>query len=208
MGAGEVNRKFRMRKFIFALVVLLSVIYLLSRLSDLDAIFLTLQQGKWFFLLPAVFLQTVWQMNVGISYHTIYRLLGIHEKYNRLVRLASASTFVNVIAPVAGMSGISVFINDARDRHLSSARVMVGGALFLLFDYMGFMVVLIAGLGVLARRDVLTWPEITASIILAGGTLLLATILYLGMRSGKTLGAVETRLSRLVNHLLRPFFPP
>jgi glycosyltransferase 2 family protein len=194
-----------MRKFIFALVLLLGVVYVLSRLSDLHAVFLTLQQGKWFFLLPAVLLQAVWLMNVGISYRIIYRILGINEKYNRLLRLASASVFLNVIAPAAGMSGISIFLTDARDRHLPRARVMVAGTLFVLFDYIGFLVVLVAGLAVLARRAILTWPEITASIILAGGVLVLAIIVYLGMRSGKTLGAVLARLSQLVNRLLRPF---
>ena len=178
---------------------------MLSRLSDLNAILLTLQQGKWFFLMPAVLLQFVWLMNIGMSYRTIYKILGMHEKYHRLVRLASASTFLNIIAPVAGVSGISVFVNDARDRHLSSARVMVSGALFVFFDYIGFLVVLIAGLGVLARRDILTWPEITASIILSIGVLVLASILYLGMRSGKGLGILLTQLSHGVNRPLRPF---
>jgi uncharacterized protein (TIRG00374 family) len=194
-----------MRKFIFALVLLLGAVYILSRLSDLDEIFLTLQQGKWFFLLPAVILQAVWLLNVGMSYRYIYKILGMHEKYNRLVRLASASTFLNVIAPTAGMSGISIFLNDAKDRHYSPARVMVAGALFVLFDYIGFLIVLIVGLGVLARRNDLTWPEITASIILAASALGLASILYLGMQPGKTLAAVLTRLSRIANRLLWPF---
>ena len=194
-----------MRKFIFALVLLLGVVYILSRLADLQSIFITLQQGKWFFLLPAVLLQAVWLMNVGMSYRYIYKILGMPEKYNRLVRLASAATFLNVIAPVGGMSGISVFLSDARERHFSSAKVTVAGVLFVLFDYIGFLIVLVAGLWVLARRDILTWPEISASILLAAGALGLASVLYLGMHSGKTLGAVLAWCSRVVNRLLRPF---
>jgi uncharacterized protein (TIRG00374 family) len=194
-----------MRKFIFALVLLFGVVYILSRLADMQTIFLTLQQGKWFFLLPAVLFQAAWLMNVGLSYRYIYKILGMHEKYNRLLRLASAATFINVVAPVGGVSGISVFLNDAKERHFSSARVMVAGALFVLIDYIGFLIVLVAGLGVLARRDILTWPEISASILLAAGALGLTSVLYLGMRSGKTLGAVLAWCSRVINRLLRPF---
>jgi uncharacterized protein (TIRG00374 family) len=194
-----------MRKFIFALVLLLGVVYILSRLADMQTIFLTLQQGKWFFLLPAVLLQAAWLMNVGMSYRYIYKILGMPENYNRLVRLASAATFLNVVAPVGGVSGISVFLSDAKERHFSSARVMVAGALFVLFDYLGFLIVLVAGLEVLARRNILTWPEIGASILLAAGALGLASVLYLGMRSGKTLAAVLAWCSRVVKRLMRPF---
>jgi glycosyltransferase 2 family protein len=194
-----------MRKFLFALALLLGVVYLLSRLADLQTIALTLQQGKWFFLLPAVTLQAAWLLNIGMSYRTIYKILGLHENYNRLVRLASASTFLNVIAPTGGMSGISVFVSDARRRNYSTARVMVAGSLFVLFDYIGFLVVLMVGLGVLARRNILTWPEISASILLAAGALGLGSVLYLGMHSGKTLGVVLSRISRGINWMLRPF---
>jgi len=65
-----------MRKFIFALILLLGVVYILSRLADIQSIFMTLQQGKWFFLLPAVLLQAIWLMNIGMSYRYIYKILG------------------------------------------------------------------------------------------------------------------------------------
>ncbi len=94
LAAAGVNRRILlMRKFIFALVLLVGVVYILSRLSDIHSILLTLQQGNWFFLLPAVLLQAVWLLNIGLSYRYIYKILGMPEGYNRLVRLASAATF-------------------------------------------------------------------------------------------------------------------
>ncbi len=100
---------------------------------------------------------------------------------------------------------MSVFLSDAKRRHFPYGRVMVAGALFVLIDYLGFLIVLVAGLWVLARREILTWPEISASILLAAGAMGLASILYLGMHSSKNLAAVLAWCSRVVNRLMRPF---
>ena len=195
-----------MRKFIIALVLLLGVIFVASRLADLQKIFLTLEQGKWFFVLVAVLLLTAWLLNIGVFYQIIYNLLGMQENLQRLFKLAAAAFFINVVAPMGGVSGISVFLNDARERRYSSARVMVAGALFVFFDYIAFLIVLMAGLGALARRNNLHWPEISASILLALVAVGLGGLLYLGMRSGKTLGIVLARCSRVANKVLHPFF--
>jgi len=60
--------------------------------------------------------------------------------HQRLLRLAIASDFVSIVVPSAGLSGVSVFISDARNRGDSAARAAVAGVLQYPFSIHGFLV--------------------------------------------------------------------
>ncbi len=194
-----------MRRLVFALVLLLSVLFLLGQMAEIEAILRTSRRGDWRFLLLALAVEGVWLLNVAASYKVIYQAIGLDERLETLAQLAMASNFVNVVAPSLGMGGIAVFIAQARRRGYSSGRVTVAGMLFLLFDYAGFLCVLLLGLIVLLRRHNLNAAEIVAStaLLLVSGALL--TLMALGMRSAQTLGKVLAALARGVNRLLYPF---
>ena len=192
-----------MRKFLFAVVLLLGVIFVFSRLAEVQNIVHTLERGEWFYLVPAFILQVIWLLNTGLSYKIIYRNLQLPGVYHRLVRMSAAATFLNVVAPVGGMSGLAVFLDDARKRNYSSARVLVAGALYVLFDYFGFLFILLLGIIILFRRNDLTWPVVSGSIFLALGAVGLAGVLYLGMHSGKALEKIFSWGSERINRILR-----
>lgn len=194
-----------MRKLLLAIILMVGVVFVLTRFAEVQNIAVTLQRGKWYFILLGIVAQAAFLIVAGASYRSIYRLLGMEENLLHMVTLAASATFVNIIAPTGGMSGIAIFIADARRRGLSAARVMVAGALYVLFDYVGFLLVLILGLAVLARRNNLNWAEITASIILMLVAMGMTAILYLGMRSAHMLAAVLVWGARLVNRIVRPF---
>jgi uncharacterized protein (TIRG00374 family) len=103
------------------------------------------------------------------------------------------------------MSGMAVFISEARRRGYSTGRATVGGVLFVLFDYAGFLVVLAFGLLVLIRRNNLNLAEIIATIILLATAIIFSFLLYLGTRSGQRLGDFLAKCSRFVNKLFKPF---
>jgi glycosyltransferase 2 family protein len=194
-----------MRKFIVALVLLLGVLLIITRFTEVQNIYATLQQGDWRFILLGLVTVALWMTNHGLSYQAVYRLLGIREKTWHMMKVAVAADFVNVVTPSGGMTTIAVFLDDARRRGHSSGRVMIAWALNLLIDYAAFLCVLTLGLGVLARRNDLHWTEITASCVLLFGALGLATLLYLGLRSGDALGNALAWIARLINRVAWPF---
>lgn len=194
-----------MRKFVVALVVLLGAIFILGRMTEMQTIAETLRRGDWRFLLLGLGLETVWFLNIATSYRFLYRALDMEERLDRLVLLSSAATFVNVIAPTAGMGGMAVFISDARQRGFSSARVTVAGVLFVLFDYAGFFIILALGLIVLFRRNNLGVGELTASAILLAIASFLVVLIILGMRSAGALARLLAWIVRQVNRGLQPF---
>ncbi len=193
-----------MRKFLVAVVLLLAVYFLLTRAAEVEKVILTLERGDWRWLALAVGLHFAWLVNIAASFRAVYRLLGLREGIERLFVLALAANFVNIIAPAGGMSGIAVFIADSKQRDRPTGRVTTSVALSVLYDYVGFLVVLGLGLTVLIRRDRLGLAEVGASAVLVSIALILGTLLYLGTRTGERLGHALAFMGSLVNRALRP----
>lgn len=194
-----------MRRFLFALLVFLGIVFLITRFSEMEQIWDTLKKGDWRFLLLALSVQTIWVINLGATYQAIYHSLGTHDHLKRLIAMALAANFANIVAPSVGMSGIAVFISQAHKSRIPVGKVTLAGILFVLVDYAAFLCVLALGLVVLFRRDDLDPPEIIASIILFFLAITMGTLIYIGARSPTTLGNLLAHLARFVNRLLFHF---
>ena len=193
-----------MRKFIIAVLLLLGFLFVFFRIAELQSIGATLEKGDWWFLGIAFLIEGLWALNLGASFRTIYLALGIDEKIGILSLIVGAANFINTVAPSAGVGGIAIFMSEARRRNYSPGKAAVGGVLFLLFDYLGLIAILLVGIIVLVRRDDLTLVEILASTALIGLAMLFAFLLKLGMQSAEALGNALAWIARLINRILKP----
>ena len=194
-----------MRTFFLAVILLLALYFFITRAADVEQVLLTLQRGDWRWLTLALIVHATWILNIGSHLRSLYRLLGIDESVLRLSMLGTGASFVNTVAPSAGMSGMVVFINDSRQRGLPTSRVTAAAALYVLYDYLGFISVLGLGLAVLVRRNRLGPAEVSASVILVSIALALALVLYTAMRNADRLGRSLAWLATRTNNVLRPF---
>ncbi len=194
-----------MRKIIVALVLFLAIAFVIIRFSELKNIVDTVKHSDLRFLIAALIIEVIWLFNSATTYRVLYRLVELKEENYRLLLVATAATFVNVVAPSVGIGGMAVFLDDAKRHHYSVGRVMVVGVLYLMFDYFAFLCVLALGWIVLIRRNNLNAGEITASLILLGLSVAFAGIFVIGYRSVEKLGDVLAWMARLVNRILRPF---
>ena len=194
-----------MRKFLLAIALLLGIYFLFSRFTEFQSILDTLRKGEVNFILAGILLTFVWFVNIATCYRSVYSIVGETETISRLFVLALSAFSVNVVAPVAGMSGIALFVSDGKEQGHSPARITVATALYILFDYTGFLAVLTLGLAVLARRNQLSWAEISASIILVIIALVITGLLYLGARSEHALRVVLEKSVNVINTIFRPF---
>ena len=194
-----------MRKFIIATVLLIGVLYIIGRLAEVQAIVGTLRRGDWRFLILALLLAGAWTVNIAMSFRAIYRSIGLKVDTNNLIPVVVAAQFINVIAPAGGMSGVVVFLEEARRRNYSPGKATIGAALYVLFDYAAFFCVLAVGLFVLFRRNNLNTGELVATAMLVAVAIFLAFMIYLGLRSAEQLGKVLSVLAHLFNRILWPF---
>lgn len=188
-----------------AVILLLGVLFVLTRFTELQGILEVLRRGNLLFLGLALLVQAGWIYNLGAFYQTVYRIFDMEETRFHMLQLVTAANFLTIIAPSAGLSAIAIFLADAKRRGRSAAKVTVASVLYVWFEYIGTLAVLVFGLAELAYRNDLHWAEITASIILLAGAMGLSLLIYLGMKSAKALGSVLAWMARAVNRVLRPF---
>jgi len=194
-----------MRKLVLAAVLLIAVVFVVSRLSDLGQVVQTFQRGVPFWLLLAVLVHLASILNNGATLRSLYRLLGLKEQIGRLMMLWCSSVFFTTVTSSGGWGGMAVFVTDGRKRGLNGARVTVASAMYYLYDFVSALLVVGVGLIVLVRRGQLDTGEVLASIVLAVYALLLAGWLILAWRSPERLGTVLTRGGSVINRLVRPF---
>ncbi|MCK4962922.1 MAG: flippase-like domain-containing protein, partial [Anaerolineales bacterium] len=134
-----------------------------------------------------------------------YRLVGVKERLSHLLPLTAAANFINVVAPSYGLGALAVLITDGRRRGKPAAKVSTAVILFLVYDYLGFMVVLALGLTVMAKHDVLDTVLIAASAFAISIAVMLITLTLLGIQSAQRLGQAVLSLTNLTNRFLHPF---
>ncbi len=191
------------RKIILWVVILLSVGYIALNLTELENISNALDQGNWLFLLLALVLALLVLVNNSFTYWALYRLVGIREHSRQFFLLSTASIFVGIIAPSAGLSGITLFIDSAKRRNQPTARVMVVGLLYIIYEFTSLLLMVLLGLIVLFRRNTLSAGEIIAALVMLGIAIAIAGLLYFGYRSPDRLGRILARLGAILNCPLR-----
>lgn len=193
------------RRIILLLLVSLGIVFILSRQTDAEQIINTLQQGDWRWLILGLLAHLAYMLNIGASLKAIYRLLGMEEKIERLTLLAAAANFIIVVAPSAGIGGLAIFAADAQKRGHSTGRATTAAVVYVFFDYLAALLIVLLGLIILFRRNQLHSGEISAALILLVMAIGLGSLLYLGMNSGERLGSALTRIGALANRIARPF---
>ena len=194
-----------MRKFIFVLILFLGAAFVYLSFGELESILKTLRHGNIWFILLAVLIQFSWFVMMGLIYQSHYHALGMTDNLLRLSLLSASATFVNIVAPTIGMSGMAFFIGQAARDGRSVGKVTIVTMLGLFLDYLAFLFILTLGLVVLFRRNDLDPTELIASSVMFAIAAGLGFLLYLGSRSAEALGNTLAKMARLVNRVVEPF---
>ncbi len=193
-----------LRRFLFALLLFLAILFVVSRLAEFGQIVNTLRLGAWYWLALAVAVQALYLVNVAAAYRAIFRAVGVEQRLEDLLPLVIAANFINVVTVSAGIAGMAIFADEARRNNRSTGRVTIGGVLYVLFDYAAFLCVLTVGFFILLRRHDLPAADVIAASILVLVALSLGTLLVLGLRSAQALERVLVRIVRIINWAARP----
>lgn len=189
-----------MKKLIIALAVLLGILFIISRFTELQEVLLVLQKGNWLWLGAAFVLLIAWILVTAATFKSLFSLVGVNKSLWQVLRLFLAVNFINLAAPSAGMSGMVVFYSDAQKNGHSTARIMVGSALFLIFDYCGLLTIIFFGLIILAFYKVLWAFEIFAFILFLLFVSTMILVVYMASRSKERLTRLLLKVTGFINH--------
>ena len=194
-----------MKKLIIAFILLLGIVFIIGRFTEVQQIALILREGNFWYIGLAVLVELAWILTMGASFQVLFGIVGIRQRWIELSRLAIAVNFVNLVAPSAGVSGMAVFISHGQQNGHSTAKITIGSVLFLLFDYIGLLVIIFAGLIILGIHNTLHITEIIAFVLFLALAAGLTSLLVLAARSKEKLAIVLTWLAKTINRLAKPF---
>ncbi|TFH37795.1 MAG: flippase-like domain-containing protein [Anaerolineales bacterium] len=193
-----------LRRLFYALIIGVAVVYVSRHFDELKLLIQTLWQGDHRWILMAVLAQFVWLIVLSANLLACYRLMGVHEQLGRIFTLVTASNFMSVIAPSLGAGTLAVLLADARQRGKAAGRVTTASYLYVMFDYIGLMVVMSIGMVILSRHGLLSTFIIggAAFILIVGFGMITLTIV--GIRSAEQLQQAVQWLVRRLNRMLKP----
>ena len=76
----EIRYNFTMRKIIVALILLLAIVFVFVRFSELTDFLNTLHHSNYRFLIAAFIFELIWMFNSATDYGSIYHLVGLKRK--------------------------------------------------------------------------------------------------------------------------------
>ena len=194
-----------LRRLFYALIIGLAIFYIVRHFDELKLILHTLWQGDHRYMLLAVLAQFCWLTVLSANLLACYRLMGVQEHLSRVFTLVTAANFMSVIAPSLGAGTLAVLLADARQRGKAAGRVTTASYLYVMFDYIGLMVVMAISLAILIQYGLLS------TFILGGATFIIVVgfgmigLTVLGIRSAEQLKHAIAWLVRRSNQFLRTF---
>jgi len=200
------KRKLLVKNIMQVLVAILAVAYVVISFSQIKSIGDALSHGNWIFLVLAFVIMAACLMVNTFTYRSIYRPMGTDESLRTLFKVSTAYFFVNVIAPSGGFSGMAFFVAYAKRKDVTTARIMVIGILFVIYEYATLLSVVVIGFVALLRRNDLNAGEVTAALLLLLEAIGFALLLYLANRSSQRLGRLLAGIFRWINRVLFRFF--
>jgi uncharacterized protein (TIRG00374 family) len=202
-----------MKKFVIALVILLTICFVFLKFSEVQEITQLLRNSKIHFIILAVWAEFAYLISVTFTYHAIYKMLEIKEQRRHLFFLSTAANFISVMAPSGGATSLVTFIADARSRQKPTGKVTVAWLIYVIFDYSMLFIIVTTGLIILKEHGAIHWMEIVAAFLLLAIIGFIASVLLLGAKSAHALAKMLNWFgSRLNKPLLRfgrkPFITP
>jgi uncharacterized protein (TIRG00374 family) len=194
-----------MRKIIYGLLILLTIYYVSTHYKELKQVLEVFGEGDGRWLWAAFGVQILWMVNIAAAFQACYSIMGVKEHLARLVILTSAAIFVNVVVPTYGIGTVAVLVTDGYQRGRPAGKVWTSVFLYTLFDYLGFMVVLLPAMVILEQLGAMNIVFITAGIFAAAVAVVIVAMALLGIWSEMKLVGAVSKVVSLVNKSLHRF---
>ncbi len=169
------------KRWILLALLVLFLLVVISRLTELEQLKNTLVQGQWELVIAALLAQAIYFTIFAGTYQAAFATVGITTRLRDLIPLTLGSLFINVVIPSGGAGGAALFTDDLSRRGKPAARAATGVLLQLIADFVAFVIVLVPGLAYLFLVHDLKIYEILAALILLAITTGLSVILLLGI---------------------------
>lgn len=138
------NNKFlKLGQLFFGVIVLAFFIYLFYHQAEVSKIPKLLLNLRWYVLLFIILLELLFIINRGQTYQILYNRSGLKFSLQESTKLFTASYALNILTPSAGLSGIALYMSQAKNQKTNKTKILLLNILFYQIDYLVISLMLI-----------------------------------------------------------------
>ncbi len=189
------------KQWILWIVSLVFVVFVFQRIAEVGSIGVILSQGKWQWVVLAFILQFIYYIIYARLYQKNFDIIGIKTSWRHLFPIVLSSLVVNVITPTAGLAGIALFVNDARQRGHSAGRAAVAIILTWVTNYSVLTLIVLIGFAYLHLIGELKRYEMVGAFVMSALILFLAGFFVLAAKNSRLLHKFLLWLSNFANFI-------
>lgn len=195
------------RRIIFWILSLLFIGLFVTRVDLLEELAATLLQAKWYWILAAAALQSLYFLLYTKALQNAFAAVDIPRRLGELLPVLLGALFINTVTPAGGAAGVALIVDDASRRGYAAMKATTAMMLQLIGDFSSVSLLLLGG-GIILYQQGLLQP----SVVAGGSTLFLITaglvsLILLGWRKPQFLQRIFRNIQRLINmiilHILR-----
>ncbi len=193
----------RRRLVLRVVVVGAAVLFVVVNRSELPVAWRSLKEATFAWLAVSFGVCLLIVVNHAALQHRAQLMLGVRRPFRRTVRLSLACHFLNMITKSGGMAGVAPYNADARRHGLSVHRSTAGYLLGELANHLGFTVVLIAVVPVIAGDGKLSAVDLVAMGVFAVITIVFLAGVFAAAKSKESIRRLHALPNRVRNAMLR-----
>ncbi len=206
-----VTARWRRRVVLRVLVVAALVFFVLVNRSELPVAWQALRTASIGWLAAAMMMSLLWLVNFAALQDRTQRLLGVHRRFRRTLRLTVGGHFLNMITKSGGMAGVAPFNADARANGQSAHRSTAGYLVTELVNHLGFTLTLLVAVPVIVSDGRLSVADVIAIAVFVALTAGFLVGVVAAARSKESIRALHAFPNRVANwargRMRRPLHP-
>jgi len=187
------------RQILLFVLLLAFVVLLVTSYTGLTQLIAVFSSADWEWVLIAILTHAVYFVVYALMYHLTFIVVGVESPVSRLLPIFFASLFVNTVAPLGGLGGAALFVDDAARHGQSGVRAAMGTLLVLIIDLATAVPFVLAAIPYLVEAQEIQAYLVIGSLMFLAYVLLLIAIMVISYErvdlSQRALGAI----GRLVN---------
>jgi hypothetical protein len=190
------------------ILLILSVIFIyliFKQFGDLARAVTTLSLGSWYFILPVAGIQVLAIVNKGAFYQTLYDYFNVKDTLWHHIKMSLAANFLNLAAPTGGLSGMAVFVAEAKRHAVPKSRSTFINFFGYFLYYAVFTLVLLFGLFYLMLNHQLYQYQIVTASILFGMIFLIVIVVIAVVEEAARLNKLFSLVAKFINFITRIF---
>lgn len=199
------SNKFKVTEYIFVFFLLVFVIVLALKFSDLEKFVKILSGGIWYYILLFIFLQLLYLLVQSEVYLGLYRIFGKTGNLIKTLQVFLATNFVNLALPFSGVSGVVTFVGYSKELGLSRLQALIINIIFYILVFLSFSLMILFILFFPNELVLLNTPEKITIFVFYLMIISLTVVFLIMVTSEKISGQIVKFSANFINFFSRRF---